>query len=229
MSTQKKIEIRRQLRAAVQKLNARGLHLASKWACEQLMGMNVEDTDATDAFSVTTKQLPSESLEDVIPANEIYLVYFARSLVTNGEYQRCAYLLRRPSTTGTANPTAHPQQHGANANALTGPSLLTAGTVKSPLGLFLSAYSMYMAGEKLKEQQATVDGLNTGLAFCPIGADRTNAAGGSGGTNGAAAGGSKAASGGKNISSNEQEAMARLKVRWLASFPTLTYLSPPYS
>ena len=205
MSTQKKIEIRRQLRAAVQKLNARGLHLAGKWACEQLIGMNVEDTDATDVFSVTTKQLPAESLEDVIPANEIDLVFFARSLVTNGEYQRCAYLLRRPSTTGTANPSAHPQQHDDNAPTV--PSLLTAGVVKSPLGLFLSAYSMYMAGEKLKEQQATVDGLNTGLAFCPIGADRSNAAG-AGGTNGVA--GSKAA-GGKIVPS-EQDAMARLKV-----------------
>ena len=205
MSTQKKIEIRRQLRAAVQKLNARGLHLASKWACEQLIGMNIEDTDAIDAFPMTTKPLPAESVEDVIPANEIDLVFFARSLVTNGEYQRCAYLLRRPSTTSTASSTAHPLQHGDNIPTV--PSLLTAGVVKSPLGLFLSAYSMYMAGEKLKEQQATVDGLNTGLAFNPIGADRTTAAG-AGGTNGVA--GSKAA-GGKN-SPNEQDAIARLKV-----------------
>ena len=218
MSTQKKIEIRRQLRAAVQKLNARGLHLASKWACEQLMGMDVEDTDATEAFSVTSKHLSSESLEDIIPANEIDLVFFARSLVTNGEYQRCAYLLRRPSTTANPTTTAHPQQHGDNTPTV--PSLLTAGVVKSPLGLFLSAYSMYMAGEKLKEQQATVDGLNTGLNFSPISADRSNAAG-AGGPNGVA--GIKAA-GGKN-SPHDQDAMARLKVCFV--LPLLLLLTSP--
>ena len=162
-----KARISRHLRAAVRKLNDRGLHLASKWACEQLVGMDYEDSSAVDESGRMSWKVDSHDSE--ITDKEGDLLLFARSLLTNGEYQRCAHLLRR-STSCTNNGT---DSHAHDTSTFGGDGLISKATskllskssVKSSLGVFLSVYSMYMAGEKLKEQLQTTDNVNNGTIF----------------------------------------------------------------
>ena len=163
----KRSRISRHLRAAVQKLNDRGLHLASKWACEQLVGMDYEESSVDDDSARTSWKALSNDSE--ITDKEQDLLLFARSLLTNGEYQRCAHLLRR-STSSTNNGTeahAHDSATSSSNAVIThaASKLLSNSSVKSCLGVFLSVYSMYMAGEKLKEQLQTTDNVNNGTIF----------------------------------------------------------------
>ena len=147
-----KIEIRRQLRLAVQKLDARGLQLSSKWACEQLVGMEPEesvDSEGVECYPSYYRECSDEN----VPTTELDTLLFAKSLLTNGEYQRCAHLFRRSNVPNSAS-IIDSSSRSASNNA-----------VKSNLGLFLSVYSMYMAGEKLKEQQQATNNSNGGSMF----------------------------------------------------------------
>jgi Anaphase promoting complex subunit 8 / Cdc23 len=162
-----KIGVRQHLRLAVRKLDARGLQLASKWACEQLVGMDSDETLVSDSSGYSFSQFDSNDNE-IVSEKEQDLLLFARSLLTNGEYQRCAHLLRR-STKGSicseidSRDSRHPNSISVTTKAMS--KLLTNGAVKSKLGLFLSVYSMYMAGEKLKEQLQATDNVNDGAIF----------------------------------------------------------------
>ena len=153
-----KTEIRKLLRLAVQKLDARGLQLASKWACEQLVGIDADHLSLLINMSSTSLQQSS----DDVPSEELDLLLFARCLITNGEYQRCAHLLRcKPKNASTDVNIVLNSCSRTTIN----PKLLAGSAVKSDLGLFLSVYSLYMAGEKLKEQQQTTASSNSGAIF----------------------------------------------------------------
>ena len=115
--------IRAGLAQAMEELSVRGLKLAAKWAGEQLLGMSdVNDPDTDDAID---QLIPVHGQSDQVPQREKAFIQFANLLLTTGEYQRCAHFLRT---------------HRAN------------NAIKSNLGLFLNAYSLYLAGEKLKAQ-----------------------------------------------------------------------------
>lgn len=102
-----------QLREAVSELAERGLYLANKWTCEQLIGIR---NDVSGSY----KSVETNAKADFIESD---MTLLAQSLLNQGEYQRCAHLMRK------------------NNN------------VKTNLSLFLSTYALYMAGEKLKNQQ----------------------------------------------------------------------------
>ena len=162
-----KIGVRQHLRLAVRKLDARGLQLASKWACEQLVGMDSDESLGSDSRGYAISQQDSNDNE-IVSEKEQDLLLFARSLLTNGEYQRCAHLLRRSTKGNIVNEidsrdSRHPNSISVTTKAMS--KLLTNGAVKSKLGLFLSVYSMYMAGEKLKEQLQATDNINDGAIF----------------------------------------------------------------
>ena len=158
MAKSNKNEVRKQLRLAVQKLDARGLQLASKWACEQLVGIDIDHLSLFTNMSSTSLQHSS----DDVPSEELDLLLFARCLITNGEYQRCAHLLRRkPKNSSIDISVVLNSSSGTTKNS----RLLVGSAVKSDLGLFLSVYSLYMAGEKLKEQQQATANGNSGAIF----------------------------------------------------------------
>jgi hypothetical protein len=162
-----KIGVRSQLRLAVQKLDARGLQLSSKWACEQLVGMDSEDS--SESADTDIEHSSSHHTNDDVPRHERDLVSFARNLLMSGEYQRCAHLLRH-----SINPTESSNNsvgigHGTgpsrNKNAAAATSNPIPNSSMSNLAMFLLVYSTYMAGEKLKEQQETTDNINSGSMF----------------------------------------------------------------
>ena len=153
-----KTEIRKHLRLAVQKLDARGLQLASKWACEQLVGIDADHSSLFIKMSSTSSQHSS----DDVPSQELDLLLFARCLITNGEYQRCAHLLRnKPKEASVDINVVLNSSSGTTKNSKS----LVGSAVKSDLGIFLSVYSLYMAGEKLKEQQQATASGNSGAIF----------------------------------------------------------------
>ena len=154
------VGIHRQLRLAVNNLNSRGLQLASKWACEQLVGMEIEDSGEVEQNRSSDDGF---SLVERVSERENDLLLLARSLLTNGEYQRCAHLLRR--STNFAARTNLLDRTGIDTSAKGTSKLLANEAVKSKLGIFLSVYSMYMAGEKLKEQLQATDNSNNSAIF----------------------------------------------------------------
>jgi len=112
------------------------------------------------------------SVQNLSP-QEYDLAMFAGTLIGGGEFQRCAHLLRRKLGTCTHNPpnpiirTSGMVDDGRNGSALntsmgsmssqpnTSANPDSNSTVAaSPLLVFLSNYALYMAGEKLRQQQA---------------------------------------------------------------------------
>jgi hypothetical protein len=111
-------DLRTKLSIAVEDLTIRSLKISARWASEQLLGMspNLEDASA---------DLPLYENHNRLPANERDIIHFSNLLISNGEYQRCAHLLRLRRANSTLN---------------------------SSIGIFLMAYSLYLAGEKIKDQ-----------------------------------------------------------------------------
>jgi anaphase-promoting complex subunit 8 len=109
-------KLKTSLRQAVNDLNIRGLHFSAKWACEQLMGIN-------DLIPNEHMEVPAMASQEKMSSVEYDLILFANSLLSNGEYQRCANLMRNKSK-----------------------------FISSSIGTFINFYSLYMAGEKIKEQ-----------------------------------------------------------------------------
>ena len=120
------------LREAVYELNIRGLTLASRFLCEQLLGLNTqedaisgeENFDSQDERLSEPKQLCS-GLED--------LVLFGNTLVLLGEFQRCANLIRSRKGKELFADCSMPHTKGLRELQ------------------FLAAYSCYMAGENIKD------------------------------------------------------------------------------
>jgi AraC-like DNA-binding protein len=75
------------LRQATSDLSTRGLHFSSKFASEQLLGL-ADLQDLEQCF-------PHSRFDDET-SNHLYndLLMFSKSLLTLGEFQRCAYLIR---------------------------------------------------------------------------------------------------------------------------------------
>lgn len=130
--------IRTILRSSVICLQRRSLQISAKWSCEQLMGMVPEDDLEIECLNDTELYDKHRILSDndEVSKQERDAVLFGTTLVARGDYARCAHLLRKFSVGGK----------GPNNNQ-------NIFRMKSSLGMFLATYSLYMAGEKLKEQE----------------------------------------------------------------------------
>ncbi|KAK1741894.1 anaphase-promoting complex subunit 8 [Skeletonema marinoi] len=131
-------QARSQLRRASRECSRRGLKLASRWASEQLMGLassSFSSSSADDNLSL----LPEERCQP----NDVEL--YAISLFDLGEYSRAAHVL---SSSSTSN----------ESSSFSDGSL---GQIKPPrddltsLGVYLRAFSLYLDGERRKEEQVT--------------------------------------------------------------------------
>ena len=153
--------IRAGLRQSCEDLSARGLYLASKWAAENLHGMapntdvirsdntdeggtddsSDEDSDDDHDYECEIAAPRAISSADVSRKERDY-IHLGQSLVLNGEYLRCAHMLRK---------------QGSRAGTRSGSGALNSSTsaikVKSHHGIFIANYSLYLAGEKLKHHQ----------------------------------------------------------------------------
>ena len=96
---------------------------------------NDEDDEYTSADEGTENYIPRATVESQT-RKEKDLILLGQSLILNGEYLRCAHMLRKQGDSSSA-PHAH-------TNTM---------KVRSAHGIFLATYSLYMAGEKLKDQQ----------------------------------------------------------------------------
>ncbi|GMH89536.1 hypothetical protein TL16_g11486, partial [Triparma laevis f. inornata] len=118
------------LTQAVLECSSYGLKLATKWAAEQLVGIDTSSISSSllQETTPTKNNLSTENggvglVQETGLANQIV---FAKSLLDLGEYDRAAHIL---STDGA-------------------PKELLGG-----LGLFVRAYSLFLAGEKKKEEE----------------------------------------------------------------------------
>lgn len=139
-------EARSNLRNATQILSKYGLKLASRWVAEQLNSL-APPKQGSSAANVSPPALHSEFLKS---GND--LEYYAKSVMDVGDYHRAAFIL-------SANPD---DLNGAGISA-TGKKRI--GTSSGDLvihpprdsltsyGLYLRAYSLYMAGERRKEEE----------------------------------------------------------------------------
>lgn len=119
------------LRNTVQQCQLRGLYQSSQWASEQLMGLEPDDGGNPVANASSDANVPIFSGElEQVSAKELGVIMLSFSLLPQGQYQRCAFNIRR---------------YGQDRSKM------------SKLGLFIYAYSHYMAGEKLRTQQANAD------------------------------------------------------------------------
>ena len=127
--------LQNKLRESISELNIRGLRNASKWTSEQLMGLNITDDEREESGSQIYHSKFCCKPEDYD------LVMFCNSLITSGEYQRCAHIIRskRPSLSKEMAPIFSNKEHDGNDTSV---NLLK----------FLAFYSTYMAGEKIKDQ-----------------------------------------------------------------------------
>lgn len=120
----------------------RGLVIASKWASLQLAGI-VDETEAQDEEAEEDGLTWGEA--EKYSRRERDHILLAQSLVTSGEFLRCAHFLRKQASV-QGRGEASRSKSGAVEN-------VSSLKVTSKKGIFLAVYALYMAGEKLKEQQ----------------------------------------------------------------------------
>jgi hypothetical protein len=123
--------IRSELRMAIAILSQRGLKLASKWAAGQLVGIGAgEESDyaGTAGASPSLGKWADELVE--LQDHELY----SKSLLEAGEYLHAAAVLSKKGASGSVMP-------GPLENL-------------SKFGIYLRAYSLYMAGERKKEEDS---------------------------------------------------------------------------
>jgi len=168
-------ETRTALREATAQLGRRGLKLAAKWAAEQVVGLPPPHP-ATGGSNGT-----AESGQEMSPPSSgcgSDLELHARALLECGEYRAAASTLSGPpvSPSGSAaaaaaaaaghgsGPGARKMRNNraaANRAALSTSSSGLGGDLiigpplegLSPFGTYLRAYSLYMAGERRKEEE----------------------------------------------------------------------------
>ncbi|KAL7450308.1 hypothetical protein ACHAWC_002257 [Mediolabrus comicus] len=130
---------RSQLRRASRECSRRGLKLASRWASEQLMGLASSSSTTT---SFVTDDISNLLPEERCQPNDVEL--YAISLFDLGEYSRAAHVLSSPQA--------------GNESSFSDGSL---GQIQPPrddltsLGVYLRAFSLYLEGERRKEEQVT--------------------------------------------------------------------------
>ena len=152
------MDTRLQLRHAVCALQLRGLKSSAKWAAEQLSGLAAFDVDGHGGAGEIhrnddlLRESSGTKLDPASPAglllrrrmsdcSDRYLL--AKSFFDVGEYRRAAYVLQAPgvgTTPGETDESPAPPD-SALLIGLTGEEL------------FLKAYALYLAGEKVKEQE----------------------------------------------------------------------------
>ena len=140
-------QARSQLRRASRECSRRGLKLASRWASEQLMGLasSSSSSSSSSAAAETTTSDESNLLlpEERCQPNDVEL--YAISLFDLGEYSRAAHVL---SSSSTSN----------ESSSFSDGSL---GQIQPPrddltsLGVYLRAFSLYLDGERRKEEQVS--------------------------------------------------------------------------
>ncbi len=140
------------MRLACDDLRSRGLYIASKWIAEQLYGIISEEHETVDCEEAgDEKSMDGESndseadneadegiptaVNETVNSRERDLIMLGQSLILHGEFLRCAQMLRKQEPGSILYPNASKMK------------------VKSTQGIFLATYSLYMAGEKLKQQQ----------------------------------------------------------------------------
>ncbi|KAL7537863.1 hypothetical protein ACHAXR_009397 [Thalassiosira sp. AJA248-18] len=143
-------QARTQLRRASRECSRRGLKLASRWASEQLMGLALPPPGN---ISQPHQQAQIYAMEDdVLLAEECCrpndMELYAISLFDLGEYSRAAHVLSTPASS-TNSAAASPTSDGSLGQINPPHANLT------PLGIYLRAFSLYLEGERRKEEQVT--------------------------------------------------------------------------
>ena len=121
----------------------RGLIISSKWANLQLAGITEDDAGIEDDDDGMEEDLRQQ---EYCSRGERDKISLALSLISTGEYLRCAYFLRKQAAVQGRGEASRTSKAGDFVN-------VSSLKVKSKKGIFLAMYSLYMAGEKLKEQQ----------------------------------------------------------------------------
>ena len=142
--------VRSSIRYHVHDTKKRCMLIASKWLCEQLIGMPEEkDSD---------EYMLHDNEKDMISRKEADAITLAQTLITAGEYQRCAHLLRKLLPSPTNSSSGSGGSHILN-------------NLNSPIAIYLAAYSLYMAGERLREQEDSENG-NSNIVSVSTGVGR---------------------------------------------------------
>lgn len=131
------------LRDGADECFARGLVIASKWASLQLSGIVATEEEEEDGDEEEDGLEWGE--QEKYSRRERDHILLAQSLISSGEFLRCAHFLRKQ-----ASVQGRGEASRSKSGALENVSTLK---VKGKKGIFLAVYSLYMAGEKLKEQQ----------------------------------------------------------------------------
>ena len=119
-------DIALRLQESLVQLNQRGLFHASVWCSEQLLGITRYEGKEVDIGDHEPDiQSTSADSDTVLSSEERRLIAFATSLLSLADYARCALLFRKNSK--------------LRRNL-------------SSTSIFIACYSLYLAGEKLKDQ-----------------------------------------------------------------------------
>lgn len=134
----------RDLQKACQILTERCMKLSAKWAAEQWMGLppDIITASASDGVDDVTSTI-TEDLEwnSSFHNRNNPGLYYSRTLLELGEYAHAAAVLSQTSLTKAAS-----VEHGMPPPI---PNL-------TPAGIYLRAYSLYLAGERRKEEDRLV-------------------------------------------------------------------------
>lgn len=166
-------ETRTALREATSQLGRRGLKLAAKWAAEQVVGLPPPRPGTGGASQVESEQQMQSS-----SSGSSDLELHAKTLLECGEYRAAASTLSGPPVNPSGNAAAaaaasaflrggasvrkmRNNRAAANRAALSTSSSGIGGDLiigpplegLSPFGTYLRAYSLYMAGERRKEEE----------------------------------------------------------------------------
>jgi len=156
------------LRRASKECLRRGLPLASRWASEQLMGLAPPNERSKRSqrsdYNEDNNQRQSENFfaEETCEPNDVEI--YALSLFDLGEYSRAAYVL---SSGGGSLPLDMASHINSSSHLAAATGSMTESTNHSfsqihpprydltPLGRYLRAYSLYLEGERKKEEKVT--------------------------------------------------------------------------
>lgn len=143
-------EARSNLRNATQILSKYGLKLASKWAAEQLNSLappKQQGGSSSSSSNVASSDLHSTFLKS---GND--LEYYAKSVMDVGDYHRAAFILSMNpyDYNGAGTLATGKKRIGTNSGDL---MIHPPRDSLTSYGLYLRAYSLYMAGERRKEEE----------------------------------------------------------------------------
>jgi hypothetical protein len=133
-STWNAAQVRADLQIAAQLLSDHNLKLAAKFAIEQWMGLPADVvSDAT--ITTSSSWIPAHYKVGKYQQEKCPAVLYAKTLMEMGEYAHAAAILSQPSRSKTIESMPPPLED------------------LSEYGFYLRAYSLYMAGERRKEEE----------------------------------------------------------------------------